>query len=623
MERDLDAWFIVIAAAATLAVLVQLGFLVALFFAIRRLSAKIKEIRATSGVRVHALRDLALTAHEAVNNINRAAKNTADLTERIKPVVEDAASVSHRQLARADKVLGDVFTHVERTSGYVEQDIVQPARELHALSAAVRSALAVFFRHPNGSKRPGRPSASVLGWFILLPIVSMAGLFPGWSYAQQADGQVSYEGERVAFVDVVVRPGVNGEALRPLIVQKAGEPYSQEKVQNSIAALKQAGRASKVDIVVTPEATGLRVAFVMQPAFYIGMIYFPGAVQEFSYPRLLQVVNYPAQEPYEERRLKGAVPALERFFAQNGYFTAQVQSETKLDEAHHLVNLVFHVSLNRKAKFGRVEVTGVPAKDAAGLEQALGSFRARLKGASLKSGKPYDGKRPEAATTFLRDYLGKKNQLASRVRLRQPQYDPETNRADVAFEVALGPTVVVRVVGAHLSRRTLRKLIPIYEENAVDQDLVAEGQRNLVSYYQSKGYFNVKVNPQMGDAPSDVSVVYGVDRGSKHRVASVETAGNRESDEGDLKDQVVVEEGRFFSRGKFSQDLVNRSVDNLTAYYRDDGFADVKVQPDVVERESKVYVTFKISEGEQTLVDSLQIKGNKTETVAHLAPEGL
>ena len=152
MERDLDVWFVVVAAAATMAVLLQLGFLLALFFALRRVSAKIKEIRATSGVRALALRDLVITAHEAVNNINRIAKNTADLTERIEPVVEEAAGVSHRQLARADKVLGDVFTHIERISRYVEQDVVQPAREIHALSAAVRSALAVFFRRSNNSK---------------------------------------------------------------------------------------------------------------------------------------------------------------------------------------------------------------------------------------------------------------------------------------------------------------------------------------------------------------------------------------------------------------------------------------------------------------------------------------
>jgi hypothetical protein len=35
---------------------------------------------------------------------------------------------------------------------------------------------------------------------------------------------------------------------------------------------------------------GLRVTFARQPAYYIGMIYFPGALKAFSYPRLLRAI---------------------------------------------------------------------------------------------------------------------------------------------------------------------------------------------------------------------------------------------------------------------------------------------------------------------------------------------
>ena len=123
------------------------------------------------------------------------------------------------------------------------------------------------------------------------------------------------------------------DVLRPLIVQKAGEPYSDEKVQSSLAALKQRGGFSGVDVEVTPESAGLRVAFIVQPAFYIWMIEFPGAVNVFSYPRLLQAVNYPAQEPYEASGVKGAETNHLHFFTNNGYFQARVETETKIDEA--------------------------------------------------------------------------------------------------------------------------------------------------------------------------------------------------------------------------------------------------------------------------------------------------
>jgi outer membrane protein assembly factor BamA len=120
-----------------------------------------------------------------------------------------------------------------------------------------------------------------------------------------------------------------------------------------------------------------------------------------------------------------------------------------------------------------------------------------------------------------------------------------------------------------------------------------------------------------------VSLVYRIDKGNKHRVMNVKTVGNRKFDEDDLKDQMVVGKGRSFSRGKFSQDLVRRSVENLTAFYRDAGFANVKVEPEVVDHEPRVDVTFKITEGEQTLVDSFHVEGNETQSVAALAPQGL
>ena len=152
MDRDLDIWVIVVAAASTAAVLIQFGFLLALFWGIRRLHVKIKGIRSTASASGSGLQEWVTTLREASVAINRVAKNTADLTERIKPVVDEAVGVSHRQLTRADQVLTDVLTRVERISAYVEQVIVQPAAEIRAFAAAVRAALRAFFHDPNQGK---------------------------------------------------------------------------------------------------------------------------------------------------------------------------------------------------------------------------------------------------------------------------------------------------------------------------------------------------------------------------------------------------------------------------------------------------------------------------------------
>jgi outer membrane protein assembly factor BamA len=440
--------------------------------------------------------------------------------------------------------------------------------------------------------------------------------------AQQAPTQL-YEGLKVSTVDLVAQPMMNVEVFRPLVAQKAEAPYSTADIQKTVAALEGTGKFSKIEVELKPEAEGLQVTFIMEPVFYVGMIYFPGATKVFSYQRLLQVVNYPTQEPYEAAWADQGKSSLTRFFAQQGYFAAQVKVETKLDQARKLADIVYNVTLGPRAKVGNVEISGPPSAEVALLKSALRSFRARLHGANLKEGKPYDPERLQAATQFLLDFLGKQNYFANSVHLDAPSYDPETNKAALHWHVTLGPTVLVRLTGARLSQRSLHSLIPIYEENTFDHDLVQEGERNLVSYFQGNGYFDVKISPKTSQEPSQISLVYQVDLGSRHRITSVKITGNRHFDQRKLADQVVVQRAQFLSHGKFNNDLVNRSVSNLTAYYRDAGYPDVQVQPQVIEHEQKVDVTFRITEGQLTSVETLNVEGNKTQSVGKLAPKGL
>ncbi|MBI4460944.1 MAG: BamA/TamA family outer membrane protein [Acidobacteria bacterium] len=445
----------------------------------------------------------------------------------------------------------------------------------------------------------------------------------------------AYEGQKVASVDLVARPSINVERLRSLIQQKAGEPYSSSKVGESIDALERTRLFAKVEPKVTPLASGLQVEFVLQPAFYIGMIRFLGAEKTFEYSRLLQVLNFPQQELYDEDRLVEAETALQQFLVGSGYFLSTVRTAVEFHEENQLADLTFHVALNRRAKFGKVEVTGLAADEGDRVERALHSLRARLRSAHIKSGKNYSPERLKSATVFVRDTLNRLNRLAEDVRLEPPRYNPQTNRADITFRVAPGPQIEVRAEGAKVSQRTLRRLIPIYEENTYDRDLVEEGRRNLASHFQAKGYFDVQVEPVVAEEPQaiyradeqkqveKIILVYKVEMGERHRVMEVSFSGNRYFEDEVLMPLVAIREASFLKRGRFSEDLLKKSTGNLTNFYRDAGYPEVSVEPRVDDQEPHIYVTFEIAEGPQTLVNDLGVEGNDTQDIGTLAPEGL
>ncbi|MGH9449853.1 MAG: POTRA domain-containing protein [Terriglobia bacterium] len=448
-------------------------------------------------------------------------------------------------------------------------------------------------------------------------------VYASGAYAQQLASGNYYEGQTVVGVDVVASPTVDLGPLEPLVKQKANQNYSMAKIRATIAAFMATKKFTKVDVEVRPEAGGLRVTFILQPAYYIGMITFPGAIDKFDYSRLLQVVNHPAEQPYEERRARQGVPGLQRFFASDGYFLASARMEVKFDPIHRLANVAYPVTLNKRARIGNIEITGPPPAEAARIKRSLRSIHARLTGGDLKPGKPFYPSRIQAAARVIQDYLGNHGWLASHVEVGKPQYNPRDNRARLDFRVALGPKVQIRVTGARIRGKTLKQLVPVYEEKSFDQDLVEEGERNIVAYLQSKGYFDAKVNPQIKTTPSEISVAYAVDRGRRHTVISVRIEGSHHFEEDDLMSQVLIQKAHFFSRGKFSQDLLNQSVTNLENVYHDAGFEDVKVEPKVVDLEPKIEVAFQIVEGPETIVNALAIDGVKTQSLATLAPHGL
>ena len=44
----------------------------------------------------------------------------------------------------------------------------------------------------------------------------------------------------------------------------------------------------------------------------------------------------------------------------------------------------------------------------------------------------------------------------------------------------------IAVEGFKISRSQLKKNVPVYEENALDDDLLNEGRRNLLNYMQGR-----------------------------------------------------------------------------------------------------------------------------------------
>lgn len=450
-------------------------------------------------------------------------------------------------------------------------------------------------------------------------------------FAQLApqEPQKAYEGQNVSWISLVANPHRDLAPLFKVVTQKTGTPYSQQKIDESAAALKNTGHFPEVRVQVVPDINGLRISFLLEPAYYLGVVEFPGAEKHFSYTRLLQTADLSDEDPYDPTRIPIAEDTLQKFMQNNGYFQAKVHAEPHINDAHQLVDVSFVVEMGKRAKISTVTIEGPDQPETARLLHSIHSLWARLSRGLLKSGKPYSPQIITNATSLMKKTLTKQQRLASSIKENPPQFDPSTNRVAVSFKVEVGPVVTIRTVGAKLSfvpflaSRQKKKLIPIYSEGSVDQDLVDEGQRNLVDYFQKKGFYDAKVTTEFTKHPDQILITYKIDRGTKHKVDRIYFQGNYALSSKDLMDQVTVKKSHIWTHGSLSEKLLKQSAQNIEALYRDHGYEEVKVTPRAIDREPKIDVSFEIAEGPQTLVEDIQVEGNQHMPYEQLtAPKG-
>lgn len=432
----------------------------------------------------------------------------------------------------------------------------------------------------------------------------------------------SYEGQNVSSVEIAGQPDLNPAQFTSLMEQKPGQPFSTEKVEHTAAALKVTGKFKEVRIEAEPEAKGVRVIYILEPAVWFGIYRFPGA-QRFAYSELIQASNYPIQKPFDQAELQRDGHSLEHFFKQEGFFESQVSTKVNVDRAHAVADVVFNVTLNKKAKFGSAIMQGGTQSQDTELEGKLTTLWARLRGSAVRPGKTFHHSTLNHAIRYLQSLLEKQGYLGAQVSLAGADYNPTTNRAEIHFKIDPGVKTHVKITGAHIWSWDRKDLLPVYQGVGVDQETVQEGKQALISYFQNKGYFNVTVNSQLNKSATGDTILYRIDKKKKHKVTAVHVTGNKQIPASKLDPSIAVHKKHLFSPGDFSNALVNTSVKNLTAIYKAEGFSDVKVTSSVKSAGGDIEVTFRVNEGPRNVVNAVEIEGDDTFPESKFAPQGL
>jgi len=450
---------------------------------------------------------------------------------------------------------------------------------------------------------------------LLLALV----LFPATIRAQVSN----LDGQRVANVayDPPQQP-IAAEDLKRLQQVTAGSPYSAKSVAETIDRLFATGAYADIQVDAERGPSGLAVTFRTKAAPFTGHVKVEGKI--LSPPSRVAIVSaaeFRLGAPFEEDALSSAEKNIQQLFTSNGLYDAQVHVEKSVEPGTEIENIIIQVRPGKRARYEMPKLEGDLKLPDSTIVSATG-WRVIL----IHRWRGVTQSLTQRGVESVRKKYQKQDRLAADVELKSLDYDASTHRVKPDLQIDAGPRIRVKALETKVGKGTLKSLVPVYEEGAIDDDLLYEGARNLRDHFQDQGYPDVDVTFRVTPLENDQRTVeFIIARGSKKKLSAVAIVGNKYFDNATIRERIVLLPVSLrFRHGRYSEGFRKRDEETIAALYRANGFRDVKVASTVADnykgKPGQIAVTYHIDEGGQWFIAKLELEGFDPADAAALGP---
>jgi outer membrane protein insertion porin family len=407
------------------------------------------------------------------------------------------------------------------------------------------------------------------------------------------------------------------------VTVEIGKVLNRVDVAASLKTLYRTGDYAYLSAVTSSQPDGVHLDFIARENLFFNQVTIEGLVAPPSDASAAGAMQLNLGDIFRQRAVDDGLQKLHDALRDDGLYQAEATAQLVPHVEKHQMDVVVHIKPGLRAHIGEIHLTN-------GTEFGDAEVIARTK---LKVGTSVTSARLQRGTERVRKYLIKKGHLSARAVIRRGEYDAAKNSVPLSLDVTEGPRIRVQVTGAKISKGDLKRLVPIYQEGAVDVDLLEEGKRNLRERQERDGYFDAQVDYKTethdvntigkesgsgssnaaGTSKTEEVITYNIVRGERHKLVAIEIAGNRYFATDLLKGRLQISARSFGTRARFSQRLVDSDVQSMRNLYISNGFLEAAVKTTIVEdykgKKGEQLVRFDIVEGPQTSVASLSMEG--------------
>src|SRR5205823_525561 len=345
---------------------------------------------------------------------------------------------------------------------------------------------------------------------------------------------------------------------------KVGQPYSNQVVEEDIAALYKTGAIQNVRIFAQPEGDGVKVIVAVQTRAILREIEITGA-ERIKPKRLRKEIKLPLNRAIDEQQLEEARQKIIDVYQGQGFTDVSVQFRVDpIDEKRGTARVVYTVNEGVRGAVKQVQFEG----NAHFSEKVLRK-QMKTRGRSLiyfvdKTGR-LDEVQLEQDMDKLREFYQDHGYID--VEIKTPHRErTEKGPMIITIPIVEGPQYHVRkltITGyQNTTEDRIRKLLKMKESSVYSPKQLRDDAKAVADAYGSGGYVDLVVLPEGEPAgPAQIDVHYKIEEGVRSFVNRINIEGNTRTKDKVIRREVLVAPGDVFNTVRV--DVTKKRLDNL------------------------------------------------------------
>ena len=392
------------------------------------------------------------------------------------------------------------------------------------------------------------------------------------------------------------------ELVHAAIGDLAGYPRSRLAIRQSLARLWTLGLFSEVWTEETLEPEGVRLTFHLTRRPYARSIAWQGR-SGLSTADLAQAAGLALDGDAEPDRLEQAHRDLLAAYAREGFFSPRVEIQSAVDPLTNARDITLVLDAGPPAEIGEIRLQGASRLSDEVLRKAL----------RIDPGDRYREQTVRDRIAAVEGKFRRDGYLELHLTPGTPVWDAASNRVRLDIQVNEGGQYRVQFRGVEgLTESALGDRLSLWDAGVVDETEISTSARQVEAAYRESGYHFVQVSGALVREEDPAVIRFDVLEGPRVTVEEVAFEGNRVFPPTRLRDRIQTRPPGFLRRGLFRQDLLDRDLLVLKAFYLTQGFPEASVGPADVrfsEDRQHAHITIPISEGPRLVVGRITLEG--------------